>query len=256
LLIRDVLTWTRQNPADWRKTWALIQNKWDKREPCPDGALRPFNIDAKLNGAYIVLGLLYGQRDFAKTLEISTRAGQDSDCNPSSAAGILGVMLGYRAIPEIWKQGLPAVAEKTFSYTDFDFPGIVSSTEKRALALVERNGGRVEGDRLFVRTQKPKAPKLELWDDYGDPVERIAVSDPRWTWQGDWGAPQDSRQAPTRIAAQRGAEASIEFEGTGAIMVGPYLPTGGQAEVHLDGKLDRVVDVYPDETHRKGGEAV
>ena len=38
--------------------------------------------------------------DFGKTIEIATRAGQDSDCNPASAGGILGVMLGYNAIPE------------------------------------------------------------------------------------------------------------------------------------------------------------
>ena len=73
---------------------------------CIDGALDPFNIDAKLNGGYVALGLLYGKGDFAKTLEVSTRSGQDSDCNPSSAAGILGVMLGYNRIPDVWKAGI------------------------------------------------------------------------------------------------------------------------------------------------------
>ena len=43
------------------------------RDPCPEGALKPFNIDAKLNGAYIALGLLYGDGDFGKTIEIATR---------------------------------------------------------------------------------------------------------------------------------------------------------------------------------------
>ena len=106
--IGDVLEWSTKYPQDWKKTWQLIEQKWDKDDPCPDGALLPFNIDAKLNGTYIALGLLYGQGDFAKTMEISTRAGQDSDCNPSNAAGILGTMLGYEAIPELWKAGIPA----------------------------------------------------------------------------------------------------------------------------------------------------
>jgi hypothetical protein len=39
-------------------------------------------------------------------------------------------------------------------------------------------------------------------------------------------------------------------------VAGPYLPNGGKADVYLDGKLDRTVDVYPDEDVRKGGEAV
>ena len=51
---------------------------------------KPFNIDAKLNGAYVALGLLYGAGDFDATLRIATRAGQDSDCNPASAGGTLG----------------------------------------------------------------------------------------------------------------------------------------------------------------------
>ena len=151
------MTWHRQNPQDWKKAWQLIEDKWDKRDPCPAGAFSPFNIDAKLNGAYIALGLLYGNRDFGKTMEISTRAGQDSDCNPSSAAGVLGVMLGYKAIPDVWKQGLAAISDKKFDFTDYTFPDIVKSTEKRAIELIQRNGGRVEGERIIIKTQKPKA---------------------------------------------------------------------------------------------------
>src|SRR3954452_7128169 len=100
MVIKDVLRWSQENPGDWTKTWQAINEKWDKREPCPEGALKPFNIDAKLNGAYVALGLLYGKGDFSKTIEVATKAGQDSDCNPSSACGIVGVMHGYKAIPK------------------------------------------------------------------------------------------------------------------------------------------------------------
>jgi hypothetical protein len=50
--VADVLQWSSQYPGDWKKVWQLIGDNWNKREPCPEGALRPFNIDAKLNGAY------------------------------------------------------------------------------------------------------------------------------------------------------------------------------------------------------------
>ena len=249
--IVDVLAWSKENGGDWRKTWKQIENKWNRRDPCPDGARKPFNIDAKLNGAYIALGLLHGEGDFWKTLEISTRAGQDSDCNPSNACGVLGVILGYKKVPDRWKSGIPAIADTTFAYTDFTFKTIVASTEKRALALVQKTGGRIDGERVTIRTQKASPAKIELWDDYGTPVERVAVSDPRWNWQGSW---RDDKRI--RLAAEKGAEASIEFEGTGAILVGPYLPDGGTADVYLDGKLDRTVDVFPDEKARKGGESV
>ena len=250
-LIADVIAWHRLDPKDWKRVWRQIEQKWNKREPCPDGAMKPFNIDAKLNGAYIALGLLYGDGDFGKTIEISTRSGQDSDCNPSSAAGILGVMLGYKRIPDEWKSGIPAIADKKFAYTDFSFHTIVDSNMKRAVALITKTGGRVEGDKLVVRTQAPRAAKLEVWDDYGSPVERVAATDARWQWKGEW-----KQGKPSFIAKAKGAEASISFEGTGAIIVGPYLSSGGKCDVFLDGKLNRTVDVYPDEDHQKDGESV
>jgi hypothetical protein len=249
--IADVLAWHKQHPDDWKKTWQFIEEKWNKREPCPEGALKPFNIDAKLNGAYIALGLLYGGGDFWKTLEISTRAGQDSDCNPSNACGVLGVMIGYKKIPDEWKGGIPAIADKKFNYTDFSFRTIVESTYKRAIEMVHRHGGRLEGEKLLVKPQKPQAAKLVLWDDYGSPQERIPVSDSRWTFRGNW-----REEKTSRVSSEKSAEASIDFEGTGAILTGPYLPSGGKAEVYLDGKLHSTVDVYPDEDRPKGGESV
>ena len=53
-----------------------------------------------------------------------------------------------------------------------------------------------------------------------------------------------------------GAEVTIPFQGTGAILVGWYLPTGGTADVFLDGEAAGTVDVYPDEDDVKFDEAV
>ncbi|MBN9657674.1 MAG: ADP-ribosylglycohydrolase family protein [Acidobacteria bacterium] len=254
-LISDLMTWHKQNPNDWEKAWQLIEGKWNKREPCPEGALKPFNIDAKINGAYIALGLLYGDGDMTKTIQISTRAGQDSDCNPSSAAGVLGTMLGWNRIPDQWKSGIPPLANRKFQYTDFTFETIVDSTYNRALAVVKRAGGKVEGDKLTVPAQAAKAPKLEVWDDYGSPAERVAINDPRWQWSGQW-AEESSRNTGSRVASEKGASAEIAFEGRGVILVGLYLPDGGLADVYMDGKLASTVDVYPDEEASKGGESV
>jgi len=166
---------------------------------------------------------------------------------------VLGVVLGYSGIPENWKGGIPALADKKFAYTGYSFHSIVASTEKRALELIRRTGGRVEGSRVLVNEQRPKPARLEVWDDYGSPVERVAASDPRWKFKGDWNT--EGKQ-PGRITDQKGAEAEIAFEGTGAIVVGPYLVKGGMLDVYLDGKLDRTLDVYSDEKGDRGGESV
>jgi hypothetical protein len=77
------------------------------------------------------------------------------------------------------------------------------------------------------------------------------VTDPRWQWKGNWRAEKDRW-----LANQAGAEGAIEFDGTGAIVVGSYLATGGKADVYLDGELEKTVDVYPDEDDWKDGESV
>jgi hypothetical protein len=258
-LINDVLQWSQEHPDDWIAVWQLIQDKWDGGEPCPHGALDPFNIDAKINGAYVAIGLLYGGGDFEDTMVIATRCGQDSDCNPASAVGVLGVVLGYEGIPEEYRSGIPDIADETFSYTDYSFNTIVESTVKRAIAMAERHGGGVDGESLIVTIQDPSPAELEMWDDFGSPVDLIWIDDPRWSIQGAW--EEESYQKGHwdlrwTTSGDAGAEASIRFSGSGAILGGMYMPTGGMVDVYLDGELDRTVDVNSDEDSAKVNESV
>jgi hypothetical protein len=258
-LITDVLTWSAEHPEDWTHVWQLVDERWNRREPCSEGALTPFNIDAKLNGAYVALGLLYGGGDFAQTMRVATRAGQDSDCNPATAAGVLGVVLGYGGIPSEYTSGIDAIANEKFSHTEATFRTIVADTLRRAVAMVERHGGRRDGDVLLVKTQSAVPATLELWDDYGSPVERIPTGDGRWSWRGDWEERTVEKwgsRFSSWASATAGSEASIRFEGTGVIVAGWYLPSGGLADVYLDGELAKTVDTYPDENDVKLNEAV
>jgi hypothetical protein len=231
-IIRDLLDWSATEP-DWQKTWARLTEKWDRDDACPDGALNDFNIDARLNGAFVALGLLYGKGDFDRTLDVSTRAGQDSDCNPSSAAGILGVMLGYDRIPDSWKSGIPAIADQKFDYTSYSFNGIVDSTMARALKVVERAGGRVTESEIVVPLEEPKAPTLEQWDVDG-PSALVESSNGAWTWSDGW--QQTSwRRRHTMSSGRPDAHARLRFSGTGVAIMGDYDDKGGAAEVILDG---------------------
>jgi len=233
-LVRDVLSWHAQDPADWRKTWHLIEEKWNRHDLCPDGALAPFNIDARINGAYVVLGLLYGDGDFGKTLEISTRAGQDSDCNPSSAAGILGVILGYERIPLKWRSRIPALADTKFEFTSYSLNEIVGSTLARAEKVIVAAGGTVMPDHVLIPVQLPQAPPLEQWDP-GVPIARVEFNAPGWSRRG---------------ASGEWEEASVSFEGTGVAIVGAMSQEGGRADVYVDGGKAGEIDAWiPERTH-------
>jgi hypothetical protein len=246
-VIADVLAWHDEHPTDWKTSWTLLEEKWDGDDMCPEGALRPFNIDARLNGAYIVLGLLYGGGEFRETLEISTRAGQDSDCNPSSAAGVLGVMLGYEAIPEEFRAGLPAIEDERFSFTQYSFNEIVASTVRRAETIIEGAGGRVTDREVVVPFQAPVAPPLEQWEA-DPPTLRLELDDPAWEWMGDW--TRRSFEHPwgdweAMVSSEAGAEAALRFEGTGVAIVGDMTQEGGRADVSLDGATsDHVLDAW------------
>jgi ADP-ribosylglycohydrolase len=250
--IRDVLAGYSQYPSEWRKTWTLVTERWDKNDPCPDGALRPFNIDARLNGAYVALGLLYGGGDVAKTLEVATRAGQDSDCNPSSALGVLGVMLGYARIPEQWKSGIPRIAATPFSYTAFSFDTIVASTLARALRVIAGAGGVVGASELTVPRQSPLPPPLEQWTPDA-PTARLELSDVGWTWGEGWterAQKSEGSEGRVRAAASAGAECRLRFEGTGIALVGTMSQASGRADVFLDGRASGRIDAWvPPNTH-------
>ena len=168
--ILDVLAWYKQNPGDWKKTWQLIEEKYQdnpdyRRYSCDKG---DFNIDAKINGAYIVMGLLYGESDPDKTIIISTRCGQDSDCNPSNSGGILFTTIGFKNLPDKYKSALNP--EGKFSHTPYNFPTLVSVCEKLVRQSVVRAGGRIEkggdGEETFViPVRKPIPGKLEqCWE--------------------------------------------------------------------------------------------
>jgi len=237
-LVRDLLAWSAQYPGDWRKVWQMVEDKWDKDDPCPDGALQPFNIDAKLNGAYIALGLVFGNGDFLKTMEIATRCGQDSDCNPSSAAGVLGVMLGYSRIPEEFKAGIGAIADTKFEFTDYSFNTICRFSLKSALDLIDKNGGQVTGDEITIPYQAPKPPKLEQWDP-GIPDRKIGAKDSAWTWTGNW-----TEDKGAMLCRGAGGESTLKFNGVAVVLMGRLSQEGGRADVYLDGKKAGVADAY------------
>ena len=160
------------NPDDWTYAWWQVEKNWSEDVGCPDGALDPFNIDAKVNAAYIIIGLLYGEGDFSKTIDIATRCGQDSDCNPASAGGILATVTGYDKIPEIWKKELKEVEEMDFRYTTISLNDVYGMSYRHALQNLEQAGGKIGQNDVQIKYQKPVAVKFEKAFDGLWPVKK------------------------------------------------------------------------------------
>ena len=248
-IIQDVILLYGNYPSDWRAAWKELENKWGDVDIC--GAGSTFNIDAKLNGAYIVMGLLYGSGDPVKTLGITTRCGQDSDCNPSNAMAVLGVINGFNALPEEMKAGVKAVADSIFINTTYSFNSAVSNTFKYAVDLIGKNGGKITENKLQIKKQLPVPPAAEV--SFPNVVfdKKISVFEENgWKFTGKW-QPFEVPEGRSGLsvkqsmyAEKKGDELSIGFSGTGISLMGNWYRDGGIADVFVDGKLHRTIDTY------------
>ncbi|MCU0407904.1 MAG: ADP-ribosylglycohydrolase family protein [Bacteroidales bacterium] len=247
-IIKDVIKLHGHYPSDWRAAWQELENKWGSVQICKAGTT--FNIDAKLNGAYIVMGLLYGEGDPMKTLEISTRCGQDSDCNPSNALAVLGVIKGFSGLPEEMQQGVLAMGDSMFIHTTHSFNSAVAATYSYAVESIEKDGGRADEEIIKIKIQEPVAPALEV--SFPNLVfdRRISVfGEEGWKFTGGWKAHTiTTRDNKTRdqamFSANAGDVAELSFNGTGIAIDGNWYRDGGKAEIYIDGTLHRNIDTY------------
>jgi hypothetical protein len=165
--ISDVIAFWKKNPRDWKQCWFEVTNRHANDVGCPEGVWNGFNIDATINAAFVVIGLLYGEGDFARTMDISTRCGNDSDCNPASAAGILGVMYGYDAIPDEWKRGAERIKDIPFPYTSLSLEQVCRANYDLVMESNETGD-----DCILFKMEEPQAVQFEQSFEGIKPVEK------------------------------------------------------------------------------------
>lgn len=135
----DEVTECYDSGMTWEECWKKIQDDWAGTARCLRYLGSNANIDAKLNAAYVHIGLLWGNGDLAETTRISMRCGQDSDCNPSSAAGVLGTFYGLSGLGSEYVSALDRTGTK-FSNTDYTFDKCVETSLALAHKVLEQNG--------------------------------------------------------------------------------------------------------------------
>jgi len=171
--------------------------------------------------------LLFGHGDFGRTLDIATRCGQDSDCNPSTAGGILATMLGYSNIPESWMPNLREVEARPFAYTSMSLQTTYDVCYRLALQQIQRHGGSVSDESVSLRIQKPRAVRLE---------------------QGFTNLhPQLLAENIQYLGTDSATQHTFSFEGNGVVFYGqvecPDRDYEAELEVKIDGKVHRVMNL-------------
>jgi len=218
--IADVISWHKQYPGDWKQNWFEVEKKWSADIGCPDGVFADFNIDAKINAAYIVIGLLYGEGDFSATMEISTRCGQDSDCNPASAGGILGTMMGYSNIPELWKKPVYPVEDMDFRYTTMSLNDVYKMGYDHAMQILEKNSATIDGENITIPVSEIVPVAMEKGFEGHFPKARTGVH---------------------KKLNNENTEIRITFEGNGFVLTGGVNKTINTAD-NVVMELEMVID--------------
>jgi hypothetical protein len=232
--IADVIKWHREYPGDWKQTWWMIQQVWAEDIGCPNFVFHPINIDAKVNAAYVVMALLYGEGDFFRTMDIATRAGQDSDCNPATACGVLGTMIGYEQIPAEYLDPLKRAEDKKFSHSAYSLQDVYQLNLKLAYANIEKHGGKITASEVHIPLQKTPVAAMEKNFAGHFPAERV------------------------KVARSTGGSFGFNFDGRGMVLSGYVtrneagLPdTSLQAELYVDGRLMETANLYTHSIDRR-----
>ena len=249
-IVNDVILLHEHYPADWRASWKELEAKWGSVHICEAGA--PFNIDAKLNGAYVVMGLLYGEGNPLKTMEITARCGQDADCNPSNAMAVLGVVKGLSGLPPKYREAVQSMGDTLFVFTSYSFNKAVKQTIKYAKELAVQNGGSASETELKIKVQNPQLYKSEVAFPKLVADHRVTVFEKNgWKFKGKWATFNTNNEDENnklydeaKFSSQNGDEAVLDFEGTGISVCGNWHRECGKADIFIDGKFKRSIDEY------------
>ena len=170
-VINDVLHWYYEDLNDGHLDWRATRRRlYDTYQ----GSLsfgRYYNwVESTINTGVTVLALLYGQGDFRTTVQIAVLCGWDSDCNPATAGGLLGIIHGFTGLPSEFTD--PASAGDV--YLNVSRPGLpdpnaplpqsepLPRVADRMLALARenilRNGGSLQHGRFETLYRVPDPP--------------------------------------------------------------------------------------------------
>jgi hypothetical protein len=109
--VHEAVRLFHQYPKDWKAARKFFHEKWycPKEKPW-DAHARPLKWNdnsTPLNGAMVILALLYGDGDFFKTGQYAMALGYDADCNAATACAVVGTRIGFSAIAKLPAYNMP-----------------------------------------------------------------------------------------------------------------------------------------------------
>lgn len=95
-------------------------------------------FEAPSNVGYVVLGLLYGEGDFKKSILYAVNCGDDTDCTGATVGATLGILYGTKELPKDWVEYIGDKIESIAIMTGMgavSYPKTCSELTERVVAL-------------------------------------------------------------------------------------------------------------------------
>jgi ADP-ribosylglycohydrolase len=96
-VVNAVMAFHKDHPDDFRECRQYLEEEWGYDKYTGVCHIIP-------NAGVCILSLLYGGGDFARTIEIATMCGWDTDCNAGNVGTIAGVFHGIEGIPSHYRK--------------------------------------------------------------------------------------------------------------------------------------------------------
>ena len=109
-------------------------------------------FQAPLNVAFTMLGWVYGENDFGKSICIAVGCGDDTDCTGATLGSILGIIYGSKGIPQKWIDPI-GLKIKTVAIAGFENAADLNILTDQTLAMSRRL--QAKGDLPVALTQGP-----------------------------------------------------------------------------------------------------
>ncbi|SEU25422.1 ADP-ribosylglycohydrolase [Lacrimispora sphenoides] len=95
-VVNEVLDFYKKN-NNWRDCYNMLVRDWGYDKYGGVCHIIP-------NAGVCALSMVYGNGDFARTVEIATMCGWDTDCNAGNVGTVLGVMCGIEGLPKKYRK--------------------------------------------------------------------------------------------------------------------------------------------------------
>lgn len=194
-MVRLMLSW-KHSGIDWQTARERLAWLYEPRHDA---------ISAMINSGAVIIALLWGEGDFSRTIQIGTMCGWDSDCNPSTAGGIVGCMIGASRIPEEWTKPLNDTYRNTWALPKLErdfltFTELSDRTWAVAQRFLRAHGAkRATGANGVVSWRIPEGSKWMA------PLEEVTPAQAA-TWRSERFQALVARFAPGWIASDVGPD--------------------------------------------------